>query len=384
MPNSAPRPIRGEFDVLAKVRAMAERAGASPGLVVGIGDDCALVQAPRAGRGKNATIPLLALTTDSMVEGVHYQRGWLTASELGRRAFRAAVSDIAAMGGRPLHVLLSLEIPTGEDPERSTLALTNAVSAEARRQGAALVGGNVTSGSHLAVTVTLVGECRSIPLRRCDAKAGDLLFVTGSLGGAAAGWRTLASQSASGSLFATKPSRGGAGTIAYRRPPIRIDFAAALAERGWSHAMIDLSDGLLQDLGHLAKESGVTIAVDPCAVPVHVAAKRFAKFWPAKSASKRGDRPMAIELALTGGEDYELAFTAPPARRESILTLARAHRVPISVVGFVRRGAAAVTDENGEAFPVLQRGFDHFGGKSKAPRTTRRPSTRHNKRGEKR
>ncbi len=331
----APAPVPGEFAFLAKVRRIVASHGRGRGVLVGIGDDGAIVEPPRH--------PLV-LTTDTMVEGVHFRAGWLAPRELGVRAFRASVSDISAMGAAPRYVLLSLELPSGH-PERDALALVRAVASESRRAGAALVGGNVSGGPRLAVTVTVVGEAVGAPLLRSGARAGDLVFVTGSLGGSAAGCRALREAKA--------PVRG-ADTAAWRRPPVRLAFAAVLAKSGLARSMVDVSDGLLQDLGHVADESRVAIRVDAGAVPVHPAAARR------RVATKAGELPLARQLALAGGEDYELAFTAPASNRAAIERLAARHRVRVSVIGAVQKGGPSVTDPEGRPFALAAGGFDHL------------------------
>lgn len=340
----------GEFELLAKVRAMVEAGGGGRGVVVGIGDDCAVVRPSRATTG-------LLLTTDTMVDSVHFQCAWLSPRQLGVRAFRAAVSDIAAMGGLPRWVLLSLEIPRASFGERDALALVKAVAGEAARTGAALVGGNVSGGPRLAVTVTVIGDAASRPLLRSTARAGDLVLVTGALGGAAAGWRALSS--------ATVPPRA-ADAAAYRVPPCRIAFAAELARRRLAHAAIDVSDGLLQDLGHVAAQSHVAIRLDASKVPVHRAARR--RETSAQRASTT--MPFALELALTGGEDYELAFTARPSSLAAIERVARATRTPVAVIGAVAKGAPGVSEADGRPFALTQRGFDHL--RRDAPRARTR------------
>ncbi|HEX5633045.1 MAG TPA: thiamine-phosphate kinase, partial [Gemmatimonadales bacterium] len=177
MPAPKRRRVLGEFELLAKVRAAVEGLGRGHGVVVGIGDDCAVVRVPAG---------LQVLTTDTMVEGVHFRPAWLTPRELGVRAYRAAVSDVAAMGAIPRHALLSLELPSGGFDAADALSLVRGVAAEARRGGAALVGGNVSGGPRLSLTVTVTGEAVARPLLRRDAKPGDLVFVTGALGGAGA------------------------------------------------------------------------------------------------------------------------------------------------------------------------------------------------------
>jgi thiamine-monophosphate kinase len=273
-----------------------------------------------------------------MVEGVHFRRSWLTPRELGVRAWRAAVSDIAAMGATPLWVLLSLELPRGRGARTrdDALLLTRALSREARRAGATLVGGNVSGGPALAVTVTIVGETTWKPRLRSGAKPGHLVFVTGSFGGAAAGCRALQRRTTGSASSAVR---------AWRRPPLRIDFASEASRLGLVSAMIDVSDGLVQDLGYVAQQSQVAIRIDESAVPIHRAAKSAAA---------------PLDLALAGGEDYELAFTAPRVRRATIEKLAAKHRVPITVVGVVERGAPAVTDSNGKRSGPARAGFDHF------------------------
>lgn len=335
--SGAAAPASGEFALLAKVRRIVASCGRGRGVIVGIGDDGAVVESPPR--------PLI-LTTDTMVEGVHFRASWLTPRELGVRAFRASVSDISAMGAAPRYVLLSLEIPAGV-PERDALGLVRAVASESHRAGAALVGGNVSGGPRLAVNVTVVGEAVGAPLLRSGARAGDLVFVTGSLGGSAAGCRVLSS--------GTTRVRS-ADTAAYRRPPVRLAFAAALSKSGLAHAMVDLSDGLLQDLGHVAEESRVAIRVDPRAVPVHPAAARQ---HPAETAAA-SVMPLSLQLALAGGEDYELAFTAPASKRTAIERLAARHRTRVSVVGIVAKGTPSVADPEGRPFPLTEGGFDHL------------------------
>lgn len=341
---SSRRQPPGEFELLARVRAAVEAGGPGRGVIVGIGDDCAVVEAPRGGQR-------LVLTTDTMVEGVHFRSSWLTPRELGVRAFRAAVSDIAAMGAKPRYVLVSLEIPGDERGfgAGDALALVRAAAADARRTGASVVGGNVSGSERTAVSVTVVGETIGKPLLRRGARAGDLVFVTGSLGGSAAGCRVL--------LAARDVP---AIARAYRRPPLRLAFAAALAQSGLARAMIDVSDGLLQDLGHIADESRVAIRVDPASVPIHPAAKK-------------GVRPLfALELALAGGEDYELAFTAPKSARGAIEKLAARHRTPVSEIGFIDRGRPGVTDAAGRPFSLSATGFDHLRGRARGARASRR------------
>lgn len=379
MPLTQRKRSRGEFEFLARVRDAVEKLGRKPGVLVGIGDDCAVVAGdpasssarrrgnlgPSAKVGGSLSHPLV-LTTDTMVEGAHYRAGWLTARELGARAFRVAVSDVAAMGARPHYVLLSLELPPPSSvaEEKFALDLVRAVAAEAKGCGAALVGGNVSAAATTNVTITVVGQSAGRPLLRSGAKPGDLVFQTGKLGGAAAGWRLLAENA---KQRATLPQAGlRPATLAYRRPPSRLEFAAALAESDLATTMIDVSDGLIQDLGHIAEASAVNIVVDETSVPIHGAAKRYADVGcsPGGRKKQRGStvRPSALELALTGGEDYELVFTASAASVSAINELAARTRTPVAVIGRVQRGRAVVVDHEGKAFKLRTAGFDHLVG----------------------
>lgn len=356
---SRPRRV-GEFDFLDAVERMVEGAGATArlgrGVRVGIGDDCAVV----------AGAPRTLLTTDCQIEGVHFRRGWLTARELGARAFRVAVSDIAAMGGRPRYVLLGLELPVGAAgsfDRAGAKAIVAGVASEARRCGASLVGGNVSGARYLGVTVTVIGEARRRAVLRSGARAGDLVFVTGSFGGAGAALRVLEHARVAGERAAP------AATLAYRCPPLRVEAGAALAERGLVHAMIDVSDGLVQDLGHLCERSQVTIRLDSRAVPLHpsVRGASVARAGIGVAGARRADTTdTGVRLALAGGEDYELAFTAAVRCRAEIERVASRLGCPLSLVGRVEQGRARVVDMDGHPLVRLGAGFDHLRSRRKA------------------
>lgn len=219
-----------------------------------IGDDCAVVD--------GVTGPLL-LAADAVVEGVHVDLGRVGLDDMGWKAVVANVSDVAAMGGRPLHLLVTVVGPPTTDVE----LLMRGVQQAAGAYGCEVVGGDLATGPVVVVSVSITGTCDGAPVLRSGAGAGDSVFVTGPVGGAAAG--------------------GWVG-----RPSARVGEGAAAREAG-ATAMIDVSDGLAADLGHLLDESGV--GVELTHVPV------------AEGAS--------LEQALGGGEDYELVFTAPDVER---------------------------------------------------------------------
>ncbi len=310
-----PASERQLIDVLARELGRGVRRG----VLLDIGDDAAVL-APTRGR--------TVLSVDASVEGVHFRRAWAGLDVLGARAFEAALSDLAAMGSRPVAALLALAMPAATT-ESEVRRLASGVARAAHRAGCPVVGGNLTRASEWSITTTVVGEATR-PLTRAGARPGDGVFVTGPLGGAALGLALL---------DATKPLPGSRPFVRrFLAPRARIE--AGLALHGVARACIDVSDGLLRDVGHVAAASGVTIELEAALVP-----------------RPRGHDALAarlgldgISLALAGGEDYELVFTAPAASR--IPT--RAHRI-----GRVVRGPSEVRlIGHGPIAP----GFDHFHG----------------------
>jgi thiamine-monophosphate kinase len=290
-------------------------------ILVGPGDDAAVVAAPRR--------PLL-LTTDTLREGVHFRAGWLTPRALGRRAFAVNASDLAAMGGMPTFALLALEAP----PRTSVAdldALVAGFAAAARETGARLVGGNLVRGSALALTAALVGEASGRIVTRAGARPGDGLWVTGALGNAGVAIRRL--------------TVGRRARLA--EPPRRLRAGGVLA--GLASAMIDVSDGLVQDAGHLCRASGVAAEIALARLPV-------------APDCRRALGPAAPRFAATAGEDYELLF-ALPQRREQALARVRARLgCRVTRIGCIRRGRPAVRilDDGGRRLTLGRRGFDHF------------------------
>ncbi len=311
----------GEFDFLAQLLPLLPRGA---GVEVPPGDDCAVVV---------ATSRRLLLTADALVDGVHFRRAWMTPRQIGRKAYLVNASDIAAMGGRPRFCLVSVGAP----PDFPAIALRDihrGLAAAAGETGAAIVGGNLTRSRQLMVSVALVGEAPRHPALRRGARAGDLVYVTGSLGAAALGLRALQRDSAA----------QGADVRRFREPPARLRAGALLAGSGVS-AMIDVSDGLLQDLGHLCEASGVGAQVEAAAIPCSVRVRRA-----------------GLALALSGGEDYELLCAVPPRHVERVERLRAQMECPLTRIGrFVaKREGLRVLDETGHARPVNPLGFDHF------------------------
>lgn len=263
-----------EFDLIRRfLHRVPDRA---PGVRVGPGDDCAVV----TGDG-------IAVSADLSVEDVHFRRAWLPAADLGYHAAAGALSDLAAMAARPIGLLASLALGPGDERELGP-AVMEGIAAAADDAGAALLGGDLTrSPGPLVMDIVVLGEAAH-PVRRSGARPGDEVWVTGELGGAAAAVAAW--------LRGEEPAVEA--VRAYARPRSRTREALWLAERGVPSSMVDLSDGIAGDAGHLAAASGVRITV------------RLADLPMARVAEAAGEA--GVRLAAAGGEDYELCFTAAP------------------------------------------------------------------------
>jgi len=311
-----------EFALIDAIRA--RLPGDAEGLLVANGDDAAVWR----DRGHD-----LVLSVDVAVEGIHFRRDLLTLRQAGRRAFVAAASDLAAMGAEPRAALLSLVLPPSM-ADAEVLELVDGVADGARELAMAVAGGNVSGGGELSVTTTVIGAVDGPALLRSGALPGDGVFVTGTPGAAALGLALL--------LATPPPPPGEARPFveAWRAPTAAIGTGRRL--RGVATAAVDVSDGLLQDLGHLCEASGVGARVEAGALP---RAPGFETF-----AARIGRS--ALDLALGGGEGYELLFTAP------------SHRVPADL-GATRIGtivpepAIVVASEDGSPLSVASPGFRH-------------------------
>lgn len=317
----------GEFRLLA---SMIGEAPLPSGVLVGPGDDAAVLSG-----GVVATI-------DLSIEGVHFRRDWLRPEELGWRAAMASLSDLAAMAAEPAGVLLSLALPHAE-METLGPAIQAGAEAAARAVGTSVVGGDLSrSPGPIVVDVAALGHADA-PALRAGALPGDELWVTGHLGGSAAAVALLLNGGAP-----PPPLRE-----AFVRPRARVREAIWLREEGAIHALIDLSDGLSGDAGHIAAASGVRIRIDPRRLPLH----------PALAMPHVSD---PVACALQGGEDYELCLAAPPGRIDGRRAEAFRERfgIPLTRVGHVEAGEGVWLDPapgGGEAIPAPG-GHDHLNG----------------------
>ncbi len=300
-----------------------------------MGDDASVVRAR----------PVCVTSIDAMVEEVHFRlsEGWATPAEVGHRALAGALSDLAAMGADPGEAYLALGLPAGF-PEASALELVRAAIELAAGTGSVIAGGDVVAAPVLTVAVTAVGwaEREGDLVGRDGAMSGDLVGVTGRLGGAGAGLAVMA-----GRVAHTASTDAALGRA--RRPLPRLREGRALAAAG-AHAMIDLSDGLATDAGHIGRASGVCLRVELAALPLEDGV--------AEASAELGLPPW--QLAAGAGEDYELCFCAAPADRkrleEAIDALGEAQ---VSWIGEVAAGPPGVelSDERGDHVRI--EGFEH-------------------------
>ncbi len=311
----------GEFDLIARIRA---RAGTRADVALGIGDDAALL-APPPGRQ-------LVVTADTLNDGVHFPHG-TSPADLGWKALAVNLSDLASMGAEPAWCTLSLSLPQSDAVWID--GFLDGFLALAGEHGIALVGGDTTRGP-LSVSVTAMGFVDAgRALRRDGARVGDDVWVTGTLGDAAGALALL--------------ERDPAHVLRTRldRPTPRM--RAGLALVGLANACVDVSDGLLADLGHIASQSGMAAQVDVGALPVSEALR--ASF----------DEATRLAMQAGGGDDYELCFTAPFEARAGIAAVSLQLGLRITRIGCIMAGEGVhPLDADGRTWSPPRRGYDHF------------------------
>jgi thiamine-monophosphate kinase len=319
-----------EFDLIQEYFQRPHHAARA---VLGIGDDCALI-APTPGMQT-------AISSDMLVEGRHFFAGE-DPQRLGHKALAVNLSDLAAMGARPVGFTLALALPAADRAwlqgfSQGLFALADAFNIE-------LIGGDTTKGP-LNICITVFGELRpGQALRRSAAQAGDDIWISGTLGDARlalAGYRQELAQP-------LDAAAQRAAAVRMHTPVPRVELGVLLAEQGLAHAAIDISDGLIGDLGHILKRSGVGATLDVDALP---------------AGDVLATRDTALRRAYTaaGGDDYELCFTAPAASRAAILAAAGSVATPVTRVGSIDAQAGLrLVDAGGAALDLQLAGFDHF------------------------
>ena len=334
MPNSVAD--LGEHALIQRIRRRATFV--SPSVVVGIGDDAAVVE-PDGGM-------LAVITTDALVDGVHFDRRFCPLDAVGHRALAVNLSDLASMGASPRHALLSMGLP-------SSLAvselddLLDGLFDLATRFHTTVIGGNITwSNGPLFVDVTAVGSAKRRRLLLRDAvRAGDDLYVSGEIGGAAAGLALLRASADTSAEFNGCRQR-------YLRPQPRVSLGTQLGRNRAARSCIDLSDGLADGVYQLAASSRVGMVVTAEDIPI----APDARLW----FERQGTDP--VTATLTAGDDYELLFSAPPSRRRAVNAVGRlAGNLPLTRIGLATKDGVCLLRRNGKEEP-LSGGYEHFKG----------------------
>jgi thiamine-monophosphate kinase len=315
--------MRDEFTKIEWLKTRFELDGDSKKVAVGIGDDAAVIDF-----GNRPTI----VTVDTQVEDVHFRRDLISYRDAGYRAVVAAVSDIWAMAAMPSGSVVALALP--EDlPDEDFRELIEGLAEAARKTGARIIGGNLSKGPSLSVTTTVFGLPIVESVTRAGAKPGDSVYVTGTLGSAALGLAILQAGRLDLDHAASFVER-------WKRPPLNGHAAKVVA--GFATAAVDVSDGCLQDLQHVCTASGVGATLRADTIPT------APDYQPTCEALDLDP----VVLALSGGEDYELIFTAPESSEASAIG---------TKIGEITEGSGVhVVDESGRAIEFAQAGFRHF------------------------
>ncbi len=328
----------GEFGLIDRISGKVSKG---KGVITGIGDDAAVTE----------LLPGMQLltSTDMLLEDVHFRCKWHDPYRLGRKSLAVSISDIAAMGGIPRWALLSIAIPK-EYPLEDLDAFTNGFLSMAAEHGVSLIGGDTCSSkSGLVISVTIMGEQQpQFVVRRNGAKSGDEIWVTGTLGDAAFGLELLESKYPG---FQSQNVEYNYLTSRLLDPTPQTAAGRMLAESGLVSAMIDISDGILSDFEHIADLSGVGGIIHLDALPFSDSFSTMADNLPL----------FPFKMLLSGGEDYQLAFTANAGNREKISNLMKKSGIPASPVGIVTSlPGVTVLRPDGTPYILQKHGFNHF------------------------
>ena len=326
----------GEFGFIDLIRA---RAGGPRGLLSkGIGDDAAVLDMPPAGKQ-------LLWTVDMLVEGVHFELSYTTPRLLGRKSLSVNLSDIASMGGEPVACLMSIGLPADTDTAFAT-GFVEGFLEVAREHACPLAGGDTVAAPGVVIDVTVLGLAPAgKAFLRSGARPGQLILVTGALGASAAGLEAFRRGLDSQAVWAPL-------VCAHLDPTPRLAEAAAAREAGGVGAMMDISDGLASEVNHICRESGAGAVIWSDSIPISAAAREF--------CAQAG--LYALDLALLGGEDYELVFTAGAQDAASIGDAIETRTgTPVTVVGEIVDAARGVKiSAGGIESALLPRAYDHF------------------------
>lgn len=302
-------------------------SGSARAILAGIGDDCAILRL--AGRDT-------LVTTDFTLEGIHFRRDWHTPESVGHRCLARGLSDIAAMGGQPVAVFLSLALP-GDLPQSWVSRFTRSLISLAEKHGASVAGGDTAQSPDgiLADIIVLGTVPRGKSVLRSGARPGDRIYVSGELGGSADALVRMRAQ--------PQKKVNPRDYLRHFYPEPRVELGRILREKSLASAMIDTSDGLSTDLAHICEESGVGAEIESSAIP--------------RASVGKPSHEVDLDLALHGGEDYELLFTAPRGKRIP----AKIERVAITQIGVITRSRQIfLSSPEGPRYELHPLGWEHF------------------------
>jgi thiamine-monophosphate kinase len=321
----------GEFKLIDRIRQQVVNGA---GVHRGIGDDAAVLSLPDGHH--------LLTSTDLLIEDVHFRHDWTDCEALGHKAVAVNLSDIAAMGGTPRYLYLGLACP-GETDLDDIYAFTKGALDEAERYNVTLVGGDTCrSPGPWMISVTIEGSAPvSQAICRDGAQPGDLIMVSGTLGDSALALR----------LLQEGKSPEAALSTCHHRPTAQVELGRLLGEKRLVRAMIDISDGLAGDLEHILQASQVNGLIEERKLPLSEVFRRHTE-----------RKPDLRELALYGGEDYQLLFTVAPEKATAVAALGAELKLSITPIGVICEGSGALSlqDKAGAVRPILVRGYDHF------------------------
>lgn len=327
----------GEFALIERIR---RATPSGRGVLLGIGDDAAWVES-RSGS--------ILITSDLLMQDVHFKLQWTSLFALGHKALAVNLSDIAAMGGKPAYLILALGIPADFNSNQIS-DFYRGINHLCSKTGVALVGGDTNVARSLIISVCVIGHAVYAPVRRSGARRGNDIYVTGTLGDSSLGLKLLHSGR-------VRANRGFAAYLVsrHRQPTPRIVVGEIVARERLATAMIDISDGLLQDLGHICSASSLGAEIWRDKLPLSPAYRAM--------TGKDGARH-----ALSGGEDYELLFCARRRDRTRLENLSKRVKVPITRIGrcLAAKEGITVLDGSGKAVSISIKGYDHFRNSSRS------------------
>jgi thiamine-monophosphate kinase len=305
--------------------------GAALGLQLGFGDDCALLQSPYP----------LAVTTDMLVEGVHFSPDYMTFEEIGFRAMAANLSDLAAMGANPAFALLSLGVPACNGAQIEQLL--HGMLSLAAEHGLALVGGDTVKAPLLTINLCLIGRIEHTPLKRSLAKVGHSIWLTGPLGVSGAGLYCLRNR---------MPQEGAWQSLiaAHKKPVPRVEAGLVLARSGAAGGVMDISDGLATDLARMCQAARVGATVEAEALPLSATLLELARITCQDP----------LQWALQGGEDFELLFTCVPAVENQLAAQLRKTGLNPVKIGRINAAPGVFLQKQNQCHKIDFQGFDHF------------------------